>query len=123
MLHRVAGWAHRLRLGPEQALARRWHATTEQAHHADEHARRERFLRDHRCRPGDDRIRLGRARTLSGAYQWCGLSVHDLTSVHGGVEGATGSGKSFMVAALLLQLLARRIPIILVDAKSELAAI
>jgi hypothetical protein len=41
--------------------------------------------------------------------------------MHLGVSGATGTGKSYLIAALLFQLITRRVPVVLVDMKSELA--
>jgi hypothetical protein len=43
--------------------------------------------------------------------------------MHVGISGATGSGKSYLIAAMLLQLITRRVPVVLVDMKSELATL
>ena len=44
-----------------------------------------------------------------------------LCSMHLGISGATGTGKSFMVASQLFQLVTLGVPVILTDMKSELA--
>jgi len=44
-----------------------------------------------------------------------------LCAMHLGISGATGTGKSYLIAALLFQLIMRRVPVILLDMKSELS--
>jgi len=121
MVEHFAAQLRRLLLGSERETAREWHATAELARDADSHARREAFLRDMYCQPADDRVRLGRAQTRDGNYQWCGMPLETLCAMHLGISGATGSGKSYLIAAVLFQLITRRIPLIVVDMKSELA--
>lgn len=121
MVETFAAQLRRLLKGSERDTARKWHAATEHARDADSHARREAFLRELRCQPTDDRVRLGRARSLEGEYQWCGMTPTALCAMHLGVSGATGTGKSYLIAALLFQLITRRVPVVLVDMKSELA--
>lgn len=121
MVEHLAARLRRLLKGPEQDTARQWHAATERARDADGHARREAFLRELRSSPGDDRVRLGRAQTLEGSYQWCGIHLNALCAMHVGISGATGTGKSFMIAAMLYQLVLQRVPLVVVDMKSELA--
>jgi hypothetical protein len=70
---------------------------------------------------GDGKVLLGRAQTDEGTFQWCGMSLSALCSMHIGISGATGTGKSFMVASQLYQLLKLGVPVILTDMKSELA--
>ena len=121
MVDEMAAHLRRLLKGTENDVARRWHATTERARDSDSHARREAFLRELSCNPNDDRVRLGRGQSLEGEHQWCGLPLGTLCAMHVGVSGATGTGKSFLIAGLLFQLLMRRVPLVLVDMKSELA--
>lgn len=121
MMEHFAAQLRRLLKGPEADLARRWHATTERARSADARARRDAFLRQMRAVPGDGRVLLGRAQTDEGKFQWCGMSLPALCSMHIGISGATGTGKSFMVASHLYQLVMLGVPVILTDMKSELA--
>ncbi|MEP7027094.1 MAG: DUF87 domain-containing protein [Candidatus Eisenbacteria bacterium] len=121
MIDETAAHLRRLLKGTEHDAARRWHAATERARDSDRHARREAFLRELSCRPNDNRVRLGRGQSLEGEHQWCGLPLDALCAMHVGVSGATGTGKSFLIAGLLFQLLMRRVPLVLVDMKSELA--
>jgi hypothetical protein len=121
MLEHFAAKLRRLLKGSERATARKWHTATELARNADSHARREAFLRELRFQSTEDRVRLGRARSLEGEDQWCGMTPATLCAMHLGVSGATGTGKSYLIAALLFQLITRRVPIVLVDLKSELA--
>lgn len=121
MMDHFAAQLRRLLKGSEADLARRWHATTERARSADARARRDAFLRQMRAVPGDGKVLLGRAHTDEGRFQWCGMSLPALCSMHLGISGATGTGKSFMVAAQLYQLITLGVPVILTDMKSELA--
>lgn len=121
MVEHLAAQLRRLLKGTERDTARTWHAATERARDVDVHARREAFLRELICQPGDDRVRVGRARTLDDGYQWCGMARNALCGLHLGVTGATGTGKSYMIATLLFQIIMLGVPIVLVDMKSELA--
>src|ERR1044072_2050992 len=121
MVEHFAARLRRLLKGSESDIARRWHATTEQARNAEVHARRDAFLRHMRATPGDGKVLLGRAQAREGEFQWCGMPLPTLCSMHLGISGATGTGKSFMVASQLFQLVTRGVPVILTDMKSELA--
>ncbi len=121
MVEHLAAQLRRLLKGSEADTARRWHATTERARNADAHARRDAFLRQMRATPGDGKVLLGRAQAREGEFQWCGMPLPTLCSMHLGISGATGTGKSFMVASQLFQLVTLGVPVILTDMKSELA--
>lgn len=121
MVNQLAVRLRRFLKGAELDTARHWHAVGERGRNADAHARREAFLLELRSSPGDRRVRLGRAEMAEGGHQWCGMELSALCSMHVGVTGATGTGKSFMIAGLLQQLIARGVPVVLVDMKSELA--
>lgn len=121
MVEHLAAQLRRLLKGPESETARRWHATIERGRNAGAHARRAAFLRQHRAVPGDGRVLLGRAQADEGAFQWCGLPLNTLCNMHLGISGATGAGKSFMVASQLYQLISLGVPVVLTDMKSELA--
>jgi hypothetical protein len=121
IVEHLAAQLRRLLKGSEADTARRWHATTERARNADAHARRDAFLRQMRATPGDGKVLLGRAQAREAEFQWCGMSLPALCSMHLGISGATGTGKSFMVASQLFQLVTRGVPVILTDMKSELA--
>ena len=102
-------------------VVRRGDGTRLQAgRNADVHARRDGFLRQLRATPGDGRL-LGRSANREGDFQWCGLPLPARSAwMHLGISGATGTGKSFMVASTL-QLVSAGVPVILTDMKSELA--
>ncbi|MEO7867202.1 MAG: DUF87 domain-containing protein [Candidatus Eisenbacteria bacterium] len=121
MVGHFAAELRRLLKGSETHTARQWHRETERGRNAGAHARRNAFLRQYRSAPGDGKVLLGRAQTDEGAFQWCGLPLSTLCSMHLGISGATGTGKSFMVAAQLYQLISLGVPVVLVDLKSELA--
>ena len=121
MVEQLAAQLRRLLKGSEANTARRWHATTERARNADVHARRDAFLRYMRATPGGGKVLLGRAQAREGDFQWCGMPLPTLCSMHLGISGATGTGKSFMVASQLFQLVSLGVPVILTDMKSELA--
>lgn len=110
----------RLWLGPEADAGRLWHARTEADRGAAANARRRDFLQDMRCTRRTGRMIVGRAEGLDEPFQWCGLPLRDLVSQHWAVSGATGTGKSYGIAVLLLQLIKRGVPVIVVDHKSEL---
>ncbi len=115
MVEHVAAQLRRLLKGSEAGTARRWHASTEQARNAGAHARRQAFLRALRATPGDGKVLLGRAQTSEGAFQWCGMPLSDWCAMHLGISGATGTGKSFMIAAQLYQLITLGVPVILLS--------
>ena len=121
MVGHLAARLRRLLKGSERETARHWHATTERARHADVHARREAFLHELRATPGDGKVLLGRAQATEGHFQWCGLLIEVLCAMHVGISGATGTGKSYLIAGILYQLILLGVPIVLTDMKSELA--
>src|SRR5689334_20779224 len=104
-MEQLALHLRRLVRGNETEAGRRWHAKAEQDRGAHALARRQEFLSQTRCDRDAGRLIVGRAQDLSGGNQWCGLPIEQLTGQHVGVSGATGMGKSFMLAALLWQLL------------------
>ena len=105
------------------ALARKWQARVQQSNLEQEHAARRLFLDAYKASEGDGRIILGRGEDLKGRWQWCGLPLSQLLLMHILIMGATGTGKSREIAALLYQILRAGIPTILVDMKSELSDI
>jgi uncharacterized protein DUF87 len=119
-MEQLALQLRRLVRGSETEAGRRWHAKAEQNRSAHALARRQEFLSETRCNREAGRLIVGRARDPSGTHQWCGLRIEQLTGQHVGVSGATGMGKSFMLAAILWQLIKARVPVIVVDMKSEL---
>lgn len=121
MVEHLAAQLRRFLKGSEVGTARRWHSATERGRNADVHARRDGFLRQLRATPGDGKVLLGRSANREGDFQWCGLPLPALCSMHLGISGATGTGKSFMVASQLFQLVSAGVPVILTDMKSELA--
>ncbi len=121
MVEHLAGRLRRLLKGSETETARRWHAVLEHERNADVHARRESFLRQMRATPGNGKVLLGRAQGTDGGFAWCGMPPSTLCAMHLGISGATGTGKSFMVASQLFQLITLGVPVVLTDMKSELA--
>ncbi len=119
----LALYLRRLWLGPETDTGRRWHARTERERGAVAHARRREFLRALRCTRPTKRIIVGRAEGLDEPFEWCGLPLRDLLSQHWAVSGATGVGKSYVIAVILLQLIKRGVPVVVIDRKSELVDI
>lgn len=112
----------RLLRGDEADRAREWQARSLADAYARDHDDVTRFRVAMACEPNDRRVVLGRARDLSGEPFWCGLPFEDFLGKHGWITGATGSGKSFMVLACLLQVLRDgRFPVLVVDLKSELS--
>lgn len=121
MVEQFAAQLRRFLKGSEVDIARRWHARDARARDAAACARRDAFLRHMHASQGDGKVLLGRATKREGEFQWCGMPLPALCSMHLGISGATGTGKSFMVASQLYQLVSRGVPVILVDMKSELA--
>lgn len=121
----MSGGSHlirRLLRGDEADRAREWQARSLADAYARDHDDVTRFRVAMACEPNDRRVVLGRARDLSGEPFWCGLPFEDFLGKHGWITGATGSGKSFMVLACLLQVLRDgRFPVLVVDLKSELS--
>jgi hypothetical protein len=111
-------------VGPEPDLARTWQAQV--AENITREARAERMLFEQTLDtvPGPGRVVLGRAHRLDGTPFWVGMLIEQLLSMHGWVTGATGSGKTFFVLTLLMQVLAAAAyPILLVDFKGEMASL
>lgn len=92
--------------------------------HAEVHADLARF---EAALGGDlgSRIALGRAVNAKGVPFWVSFAEQDFFSTHHWVTGASGSGKTFLVIAILLSLLqpGRHHPIIMLDFKGELTAL
>ncbi|MBI5836498.1 MAG: type IV secretion system DNA-binding domain-containing protein [Candidatus Eisenbacteria bacterium] len=88
-----------------------------------EERQRHAFLDALRCDERSDRVLLGRAQRPCGAWQWCGLEAERLLAGHVLMNGATGGGKTRLLAAVLLQLLLKHTPQVVVDLKSELTQI
>jgi hypothetical protein len=121
-MDRAAERIRRLIRGSESNTARAWQARAEEGLLQGNRIDRDRFLARFGCDEEKDRVMLGRTRTQSGDPMWCGLEMEEFLSQHGWITGATGSGKSYFVAACLLQVLrAGRNPVIIVDLKSELS--
>ena len=106
--------------GSDVSRARTWHARSEADRDAARAGRRAEFLRETATRVGFGRLIIGRAENGRGGHQWCGLPFSALDSQHFSVAGGSGSGKSFLLAALLKQMVAARVPVVIVDFKSEL---
>ncbi len=121
-MSRGSHFLRRLIRGDETERARDWQARTLAEAYARDHEDIARFRAAMACEPNDRRILLGRARDISGTPFWCGLPFEAFLGKHGWVTGATGSGKSFMILACLLQVLRDgRFPVVVVDLKSELS--
>jgi hypothetical protein len=105
----------------EVKLARDWQARLATESHKSEHNARRLFLEDFSS--GGGRISLGRTSNLSGDWDWVGIQLQRLLQSHMLTTGATGMGKTLLIAAVLYQLLRRGITIILLDMKSELSEI
>jgi uncharacterized protein DUF87 len=113
-----------LRRRDERALARAWQA--EVAARQDAAAREDlvAFLKALRVEPGLGRILLGRARDLAGKAVWVGSPIGPFLGQHAWITGGTGSGKTFFVLSLLLQILGEGShPVIVVDLKGELSTL
>ena len=96
----------------ETRLARDWQSRLANT----DHKQRKMFLEDF----SHGAVALGRAETAKG-WEWirtdrC-LQSHMLTT------GATGTGKSRLIAGVLYQLLRARVPVVLLDLKSELSEV
>ncbi len=116
--------AFRMLLGARDVRrARRWHDRRVASEQAAEREALARFAEAFRIGPGPGRLVLARARDPEGAPFWTGVPVTRFLSVHHWICGGTGSGKSFLALAILWQVLARRIPVIVVDFKGELTTL
>ena len=106
-------------MGDETRLARRWQKRT-----APELAERRRFSNRMRCQTSADGILLARSEDAVGRMSWVGLSRQELLSMHAWTTGSTGSGKTFLVLGVLLQLLEEgSTPLVILDMKGELASL
>src|SRR5437016_1409828 len=121
MAARIVATLRKWLSGDEREKARHWHAVSERARSAEAHARREEFMRRMAASGRGGKVLLGRGRASDGRFQWCGMTPEELCAMHIGISGATGTGKSYMIASLLFQLLMRRVTLIVIDMKSELA--
>jgi hypothetical protein len=109
------GWI----VGDECRLARRWQSKT-----AREVAELRRFARRMRCESAAARVLLARAADAAERWFWAGLPTEELLSMHWWTTGSTGSGKTFLVLGVLLQLLEeRKAPVVILDMKGELATL
>ena len=92
--------------------------------HADVYAELARFEAALGGLPGDG-IVLGRATNVQGTPFWVRMLERDFFATHHWITGASGSGKSFLVIALLICILSRQRPnpLIILDFKSELTTL
>lgn len=112
----------RLFVHDETVRARAWHDRLTVSAHAGETRDLQNFIERMSAAPDNERVLLGRARDGEGNPLWVGLPPEQLLGMHSWITGATGSGKSFFVLGMLLQVLARgRHPVIVFDCKGELA--
>ncbi len=109
----------RLFLGDDAHLARRW-----QKRIAPELAERRRFVKRVGCQASVGGILLARSEDAAGKSVWVGLPRQEFLSMHSWTTGSTGSGKTFLVLGLLLQLLEEgSTPLVILDMKGELASL
>ncbi len=106
----------------ETERARRAHAKRSQALDPALAAELRNFEAAFRGTPGPDRLILARARTASGEPYWAGLPGARLSELRAWILGTSGSGKTMLALALLLQVLTgrRAASVIVVDFKGEL---
>ena len=115
-------WLRRVLRGDEHARARDWQARSAVEAQAQERADLIRFHEAMAGEPSAARVTMGRTRDIEGDPFWCGLPLQEFLARHSWVTGATGSGKSYYTLACLLQVMRTgRVPVILVDLKSELS--
>lgn len=108
--------------GEELQLARRWQAALAADRLKEQRAEALRFERTLEVQPGREVVILARARKLDGTPYWAGLPLEQLLAIHSWVTGSTGSGKSFLVLASLIQVLRTgRHPVLVLDMKGELS--
>ena len=81
------------------------------------------FMRQLRSEPGPGRVMIARGRDSDGRPCWLGLPTTSLLGAHGLVTGGTGSGKTFFVLSLLLQVIPTGFPVVVFDLKGELASL
>jgi DNA helicase HerA-like ATPase len=107
----------------ERGLARTWQERAEEIRNEPLRDECERFDKLLRCDLEDDRIILARAERNGDSF-WAGLPLEELLANHAWITGGTGSGKTFELLSLVLQVLTRPdIPIIVADLKGEFAAL
>jgi len=108
----------------EVKLARVWQERAEEIVNAPMRAELARFEECTRSEPDGSRILLARARSVKDEPFWAGLTPEELFAGHGWVTGATGSGKSFLLLGLIIQVLRQSsTPLVVVDLKGELSGI
>lgn len=106
----------------EVARARAWHARALRDAELERRPGVAEFESAFRCRPGTGCLVLARARTRDGEPYWAGTPLRAYLGLHSWITGASGSGKSMLALAIIIQLLTRtRVPMILIDFKNELA--
>jgi hypothetical protein len=116
---RVPDAIRRLLVGDEVEIARHWQAAT-----STERAELHRFEKNMAVRSDTGRVILGRARSSDGGWFWVGLPTEEFLSIHSWATGSTGSGKTYEVLGVLLQLLRqKKNPLVVLDLKGELAAL
>lgn len=121
----VLALLRRLLTGGDRRRARRSQRARARALDASA-AELERFEAAFRCVPGPGRIVLARSRSGSGEPYWGGIRTADLGALRFWLTGSSGSGKSYLVLALLLQALTdatHPTSILVADFKGELAAL
>lgn len=120
----LGDWA-RWRFGVDaRSLARHWQRET--AASRDREGRRDLsiFLETFGGDSDSEAIRLARASDLAGRWGWVRVPLSMFLGQHSWVSGATGSGKSFYLLAILCQVLARGdVPVVIVDLKGELSSL
>ena len=118
----VVGNLQRLVVGEEHLLARSAQHEAARRLSPREREERRRFSAEMRGRPGPGRIAFGRWPQEGVTPDWIGLPPGKVFNRHAWVTGATGSGKSFFVLGILLQILRRgRETVVVVDLKGELS--
>lgn len=117
------GFSIRKLLVPNEArLARHWQECAEEIANSPLRAELARFEESTRTEPEGSRILLARARSVKGEPFWSGLSPDELLGGHAWITGASGSGKTYLLLALIIQLLrGTSIPLVVVDLKGELS--
>src|SRR5262245_25048863 len=96
----MADVIRRLLIRNEVEVARRWQAAA-----CTELAELQRFEKHLAASPGAGRVILGRACASGDRLFWVGQPAEAFLSLHAWTTGSTGSGKTYLVLAVLLQLL------------------
>lgn len=109
----------RMVAGPEARLARRWQLRSSLAVQSE----RRHFERETCVALTSKRVIIARCQRLDGTWTWVSLTRDTALLRHWWLTGSTGSGKTFAVVALLMQLILLGVVVVIVDAKGELAAL